>query len=371
MSENKPLRQLYLTTIRLCHMQINVYNTIMVPRRMKGYFSVFARSLETVDLMENFLIASVASIVLIRVYLEMTGYPQIGGGGLHIAHMLWGGLCMLIALIISLSFLNKESRRVAAIIGGIGFGTFIDELGKFITSDNNYFFEPTFALIYIIFIGIFFMVQALIKLAGVTEKEYAMNAIEVMKEVVYYDLDEDEEKQALEYLSRSDKNNPTVRLLKRMLQDIKPHEVKKDISFMTLCKRKSKDVYLKWARSERGAKWIANFFIITSFVSFVHVALNIQTTYGFWNVGAMITTIGSFALVLVGVFFHMRKKRLKAYESYKRASTISILFTQFFQFYDQQLTALFGLAISYMMYVAIQYLIEQEKLIKLPQTYEV
>jgi len=32
---------------------------------------------------------------------------------------------------------------------------FIDELGKFITSDNNYFFQPTISLIYIVFIIIF------------------------------------------------------------------------------------------------------------------------------------------------------------------------------------------------------------------------
>ncbi len=37
--------------------------------------------------------------------------PELGGHGLHIAHLLWGGF-------------------------------FIDELGKFITQDNDYFFKP-------------------------------------------------------------------------------------------------------------------------------------------------------------------------------------------------------------------------------------
>jgi hypothetical protein len=44
-------------------------------------------------------------------------------------------------------------RRAAAIVGGVGF--FIDELGKFITEDNNYFYNPAAALIYLIFIGLF------------------------------------------------------------------------------------------------------------------------------------------------------------------------------------------------------------------------
>lgn len=42
-------------------------------------------------------------------------------------------------------------QRLCALIGGIGFGLFIDELGKFITRDNNYFFQPTIGLIYAVF----------------------------------------------------------------------------------------------------------------------------------------------------------------------------------------------------------------------------
>ncbi|HEX2171607.1 MAG TPA: hypothetical protein VHL09_04095 [Dehalococcoidia bacterium] len=74
--------------------------------------------------------------------------------GLHIAQMLWGGLLVQLALHLIFIFLARWTLLVAAILGGVGFGTFIDELGKFSTSDNNYFFRPPFALIDVIFVGI-------------------------------------------------------------------------------------------------------------------------------------------------------------------------------------------------------------------------
>src|SRR3990167_6561029 len=112
-------------------------------------FHCFPRDVEAGDLVENFLVSAIASILVIRLFLAITGYPQLGGENFHIAHMLWGGFLMMVAVIGLLVFLNKETKYIASILGGIGFGTFIDELGKFITKDNNYFYQTTIGIIYV------------------------------------------------------------------------------------------------------------------------------------------------------------------------------------------------------------------------------
>src|SRR2546430_3149643 len=116
----------------------------------------FIRNLRAGELLERFLVSAVAALLAVRFFLGLTGFPRLGGGGLHIAHMLWGGGLMIAALLVLLGYLGQRVRRAAAVVAGIGFGLFIDELGKFITSDNNYFFRPAIALIYVIFVFMFF-----------------------------------------------------------------------------------------------------------------------------------------------------------------------------------------------------------------------
>lgn len=87
-------------------------------------------------------------MVVVRVYLDLSGYPKIGGGGLHVAHMLWGGLLLVAAVIVLQMFVGRRALVVSATAAGIGVGLFIDEVGKFITESNDCFFAPAAPLIY-------------------------------------------------------------------------------------------------------------------------------------------------------------------------------------------------------------------------------
>src|SRR4030095_2235738 len=59
---------------------------------------------QSADSLWLLLITSMSVTVLVtRVYLEMAGYPQIGDSTYHIAHVLWGGLLLFIALTLPLS----------------------------------------------------------------------------------------------------------------------------------------------------------------------------------------------------------------------------------------------------------------------------
>jgi hypothetical protein len=114
------------------------------------------RSVAIGDLHEIFLVSSIGMILVIRLQLWATNYPKLGSGRLHFAHLLWGGLLMLVAIGILLSFVDRRLRVPTAVVAGAGFGFFIDEVGKFVTSNNDYFFKPTGAIIYLTFIVVYF-----------------------------------------------------------------------------------------------------------------------------------------------------------------------------------------------------------------------
>ncbi|NOG51711.1 MAG: hypothetical protein HND48_21500 [Chloroflexi bacterium] len=93
-------------------------------------------------------------VVVTRVYLELAGYPQLGNDTYHFAHALWGGLLQFFAVLLPLLCVNRWARDVSAVLAGAGAGLFIDEVGKFITQQNDYFFPLAAPIIYVAFLTI-------------------------------------------------------------------------------------------------------------------------------------------------------------------------------------------------------------------------
>jgi hypothetical protein len=312
--------------------------------------------------MENFLISSVASILFVRIFLALTGYPQLGGDSLHIAHMLWGGLLMLIAITLTLTFLNKEAKRTSSVVGGIGFGIFIDELGKFITHDNNYFFQPTFALLYVIFLLLTFGFKKVTDSIQKDEKEYAMNALEILKEAIYYDLNKKEKQHILEYLEKSDENNQIIQELKVLTQKLNTVPEAK-LGKIARLKQVIRNYYLKIIKSVNFVRILIVIFIVGSGTNIVTGVTNIlnQSPLSFWDWGLYISLFISGVFILIGLK-DLATNRVSAYINFKRAVMVSILLTQFFTFYHQQLAALIPLVTSFTVFLGIQALLEEEHL---------
>ena len=91
------------------------------------------------------------SVVVTRAFLGATGYPTIGSGEFHIAHVLIGGALLFAGGLIALISADDQATDTGAILIGAGIGLFIDEVGKFITSNNDYFFPIAAPIIYTVF----------------------------------------------------------------------------------------------------------------------------------------------------------------------------------------------------------------------------
>ncbi len=138
------------------------------------------------------LLSFAASVSFTRLFLQLTGYPQIGSGDLHIAHLLWGGLLLFIATLLPLIYANRWVLTVTAIMSGVGVGLFIDEVGKFITRTNNYFFPAAAPIIYAFFL-ITVLLYTRIKRKGSEDPRTEMYIIiDELEEVLDRDLSPDE-----------------------------------------------------------------------------------------------------------------------------------------------------------------------------------
>ena len=324
---------------------------------------LFIRNLEADSYRENFLVSAVVSVFLIRIFLQLTHYPHLGAGVFHIAHIIWGGFFMMAALIILISFLSQKAAFIASILGGIGFGAFIDELGKFITSDNNYFFQPTIALIYIVFVLLFLISRFIPRYRAVTQREYLVNALEMIKESAINDFDEEEEKRAVEYLRKCDPKNPIVKALKQLLTQLEVEDTPPPGFFMRI-RHALRDRYYAIARSGSIVNAVIVFLAFQAMLTIVQVSLYYieRPLLSFSELGQLYSSLLAGAFVLIGLSA-LRFSRVEAYRFFRISILITILMTEFFALMHLQWYEILNLGANVFTLFVINYAmsLDQEK----------
>jgi hypothetical protein len=326
-----------------------------------------ARSVEATTLLERFFVSAVVAVLLIRAWLGLTGYPQIGGDGLHIAHMLFGGIGMLIALLASLTFLGRRPRGFVAIVGGAGFGAFIDELGKFITSDNNYFYQPAIAMIYVVFVLLFIAGERLARDSQTTPQERLVQALDVVTSATIEGYPKREREQASQLLTESDPKNPLVPALENALARIaetpEPAE--------SFAEREAQRVTRSYTWLV-GQRW---FLMLVLLIAGVVILFNLRSlsitiltdpadrrlqVYVESTTGLLsIVTVIAGALLVAGLLF-LRSSLLTAFLWFRRSVLVSLLVAQPLAFYEQQLTAVIGLALNLVLLSTLEFGIARE-----------
>jgi hypothetical protein len=131
----------------------------------------------------------VATVFVVRTFLALTGYPQIGSGTLHIAHVLWGGLILYIAAILPLIYISPRLHILGAVLSGVGVGLFIDEVGKFITRQYDYFIPAAAPIIYIFFLLIGILLIMIRRPEDVDGRSELVKTLEVLREQLYRPLE--------------------------------------------------------------------------------------------------------------------------------------------------------------------------------------
>ncbi len=311
------------------------------PRFRRPRFAI--RATDLARRQDTFLVVAICSVLGNRTFLIITGYPQLGNGTLHISHAIWGALMMAIAVILAISYLDPSTRRFVAVLGGAGFGWFIDELGKFITRDVNYFFEPTIALIYLTFIAMYLAFRS-IQRRNYSKDEAVANALEAVKAAAVGRLEEPVRLDAIALLDQTGADGTFAVQLREMLEHAPavPQAAPGRAAVLAAAIGRR---YVAWTEQPSFPFVVDGAFValgIAGIVSVVSLALDGPGIRTFPEQLTLGTSIASGLCYVIGAWW-VRRDRALAYRWFERGVLLAIFVTQVFVFAEEQLAGVLGL----------------------------
>ncbi len=310
--------------------------------------------------LDVFLVLAICSVLGNRLFLIITGYPQLGDGTLHISHAIWGATMMAIAIVWSISYLGPSTRTSVAVLGGMGFGWFVDELGKFVTRDVNYFWQPTIALIYMIFVGMYLVFRSLGR-RSFGPDEGMLNALEALKSASLGQLSEPSRQDALEIFDTTEPTGALAERIRSLLSDVAtlpPTRPGRFARFGNVVR----EHYLSWTERHWFPIVIDTIFVLYAVIALltvVSLALDGSGITSFPEWATVVSSTASGTLIVIGVT-RLRRSRLHAYRWFDRGLLVDIFVTQIFVFAEEQLGAVVGLFITLTVWVMLRSAIKVE-----------
>ncbi|HVN54760.1 MAG TPA: hypothetical protein VMT46_10555 [Anaerolineaceae bacterium] len=285
------------------------------------------------------LLAFAGSVSVTRLFLQMTGYPQLSINELHIAHVLWGGLLLYIATLVPILYANRWALTFSSIVSGIGIGLFIDEVGKFITQANDYFYPPAAPIIYSLFLVTVFLYNRIRKHEVRDLRTELYRVLDGLEEVLDHDLSEKEKKKLTEQLNivTGQSASPDVIRLANALKEFAESEslilVPEPPTFWDRAMQKLQEIERRLIGSNRFrvllsggilamAMWSLNYPLMTLYQiyqsrEFEKVLIQLiqnrlvrsPLTLGWFEVRLVLELIVGLLLLVAAVFIYMRKNR--------------------------------------------------------------
>lgn len=346
-----------------------------VSRPIRAKTGRAVRSFDIGRRQDLFLIAAVTTVIVIRLQLWITNYPSLSPGELHIAHLLWGGVFMVAAIWMLASYIGRRLIAPAAILGGIGFGFFIDEVGKFVTADNDYFFQPTAAIIYVVFIALF-LISKWTGARRMGERERLANAATLASERFIDGMSPDERRMAialLEPIRSSDQASELLDFIERTRPDgeEEPGRLERLVIWM-------QRTYEDWVQTRWFQIVMTGAVILSVLITAAGIVALIFFSSGsdslappgyradgleslkVGNLIPLISSAISSAIGIAGLIPLLRGDRAKAYRRFRLALQISVFITYPFIFAESSFSAVTGLLVTLAALGTVSAMLRQE-----------
>ena len=330
------------------------------------------------DLVLMLMISSLVTLLVTRYYLQLRGWPTISFGVWHIAHANWGGMLMIIGSMLTLVFHGEKIRKTSAVVSGMGWGLFIDEVGKYITKNNDYWFQPAIIIIYISFIILYLIYRHLENSQPQDNKTLLYSVINRLEDAGENELDENKKQETIKKLNKIIRREKDLNIknlakdLKLFFEKQKAKKVSKNNWWQILIAKTGYYSYNKFFKTKLvifGLSAFTGVWAIDKIQETVRILINpqkmqmiqkfndsydlISKSDFYMMVGKIFFDSVTAVFFVVGIFFMMTRRKFKGLKFFQMGLIVSIFLSSVFKLYFEQFSEVWVIVTSIILFFVI------------------